>query len=192
MKTYNIRITGATMLLFGKMLTESKQSKETHEQFEERIWRKRAGTDENGHVIHSGYALPFALEAAGKRLQIPIKGAGKSTYTKLFRQGVCPVGDAAVINPENGKPVTADDLVALPLAVPSDGQHGGKKRVVRIFPHLRKWGMVTQLMVLDDKITEEVLMSHLVEAGQYIGMGAMRAENGHIGGRFHVDSIEAA
>jgi hypothetical protein len=84
-----------------------------------------------------------------------------------------------------------DDVEGQPLFVPSDGKRGSGKRVIRIFPTIHYWSTTARVLILDGKIDEPVLHEHATEAGQFIGFGSMRVENGGSNGRFKVTSIKA-
>jgi hypothetical protein len=89
----------------------------------------------------------------------------------------------------NGQPIKAASIEPLWLNVPSDGQTGGTKRVPKAFPEVKEWKGTVEVVVLDDVITKDVLMRHLTQAGNFIGLGAMRVANGGICGRFQVVSL---
>ena len=177
--TYDIFSKG--VLFFGTAVFDKKQNDETHEQFEERTWKKKVRQLESGQVYIQPFALKNALESAGSRLNKKL--TGKSTYTKLFRQGIV-VNDEIPLFKSDGKPVTIADIEPVPMFVPSDGKRGSGKRVMRIFPQLKAWHATVELTCLDARLTKEVVLEHLEEAGKFIGFGSMRAENGGVAGRF--------
>src|SRR5438445_4213931 len=93
----------------------------------------------------------------------------------------------------SGRPLKSEDVQPLWLNVPSDGMTGGTKRVPKAFPQISSgWQGTADIHVLDDTITKDVLLRHLTEAGNFIGVGAMRVQNGGISGRFKVLSINEA
>lgn len=195
MQTKTFKVTLSSMpgsqFMSGCPVTSSKGPNETHEQFEERTWKEKIRTNKQGEVVLNQFALKNALEGSAKRLKRKIPGEGKSTYTKLFVQGVM-VGKNPLLKTKAGKPYKRDDFQGIPLFVPSDGNRGSKTRVTRIFPTIDEWQCELELIVIDPKITEDVLQEHLNEAGIFIGLGSMRAENGGVNGRFIVDSITKA
>lgn len=73
--------------------------------------------------------------------------------------------------------------------VPSDGKAGGGSRVKKKFPVIREWSGEVTFYILDDTITEDVFEAHLKEAGNFIGIGRFRPENGGFYGRYSIDKI---
>lgn len=192
-KTYRVTITSmpGSEFMSGAAITSTKGPNETHEQFEQRSWPEKIRTNKDGFVLLNQFALKNALESAAKRLKRKIPGEGNSTFTKLFVQGVM-IGAMPILKGVDGQPCKADAFDPRPLFVPSDGKRGGGKRVYRIFPTIAGWSCDIDVIVIDPKITEDVLREHLTEAGVFIGLGSMRAENGGVNGRFIVQKIEAA
>lgn len=193
MKTYRVTLTGVSEMFFGRPVLEPKLKNETHEQHDARTAPQKVYVEQIGERKGTVYIQPFALknglESAAKRIQRPIPGQGKSTYSKLFRQGVMCV-EKIYLTDHAGKPLTLDDVKMLRIFVPSDGKRGSGKRVWRTFPQVTEWAAVGVIHIVDPKIDEEILTEHLVEFGQYIGMGSMRVENGGIAGRFAVESVD--
>lgn len=176
--------------MYGMNTGEEKLGNETHEQFEARTWQKKIRTNKNGEVVLNQFAIKNALEGAAARLKRKIPGERNSTFTKLFRQGIM-IGSLPVLKDGKGKPYKVDGFEGRALFVPSDGKRGGPKRVHRIFPTVEQWSCECEVIVIDPKITDEVLKEHLAETGIFIGLGSMRAENGGVNGRFTVESIVA-
>lgn len=188
MKTYEVKITGVVEVMFGKPVTSPKEKNETHDQHDARTASEKLHMTPDGSVYIQPFALKNALESSAKRIQRPVPGQGKSTYSKLFRQGVICL-DRLMLTKSDGSPVKLDDVVMQRLFVPSDGRRGGGKRVWRTFPTVTEWSATTTIHVADQKIDEDILREHLVEAGQFLGFGSMRVENGGIAGRFRIDSV---
>lgn len=178
-------------MLFGRQYVVAKQSKESPAQYEERTWRERLHTDAAGNVVLSPLSIKNCLRDAAKYLSEPIQGKGKATYTKHFKSGVM-VFEQTVLKGSNGQPIKAELVEPLWLNVPSDGMTGGTKRVPKAFPQVKDWTGTVDVSVLDDLISKDVLLRHLTEAGNFIGLGAMRVANGGISGRFKVVSINEA
>lgn len=181
--TQRFDIISAAPMFFGAPVFEKKKSDETHEQFEERTWKMKVRQNEAGQVYIQPFALKNALEAAGSRLNMKL--TGKSTYTKLFRQGVM-INEDILLFDRNGNPVTIDSVKPIPMFVPSDGKRGSGKRVMRVFPQLMAWQASVEIVCFDQRLTEDVVRTHLEEAGKFIGFGSMRVENGGVAGRFAV------
>jgi len=186
MITYSIKIEGRSDFCYGKHVAEKKTSEETHEQYEERTWKQKIHCDpDTQECFIQPFAIKNGLESAAKWLSMGIPGDYKKTFTKRFTSGVL-VYDRVSLSNGNGHKITQDKVVPLWLFVPSNGQRGGPKRVERVFPVLSKWSGVFEVVVLDEKITHEVLEKHLEAFGRFIGLGSMRVENGGVNGRFAV------
>ena len=65
-----------------------KQNKEGAADYEERTWRNKLHSDENGNVCIPPVAFKFAIDGAAKRLRMQIPGKGKSEYGKHLAGGV--------------------------------------------------------------------------------------------------------
>jgi hypothetical protein len=174
---------GVGPIFFGKHVAEPKRDNETHEQLERRTWPQKIHLDENGEIILPGLAFKNALDSAGSWLGTKIPGKGNATYAKRFRCGVVIDSDLKILNGA-GQSATPEDIEEIEMFVPSDGKRGGGKRVSKIFPRLPEWSANGVCYVMDEAITEDVFCSHLKAAGQFIGFGSMRVENGGTTGRF--------
>lgn len=160
-----------------------KTNKELPRDYEERTWRDRLHVDEKSEVFIPPMALKNCLSEAAKYLGIQIPGKGQNKYTKHFEAGVL-VMDAVRLG------VKKDRVEGEWFFVPSDGKRGGGKRVMKCFPVIREWKGVATWYVLDDTITSDVFEKHLIEAGQFIGIGRFRPRNNGFYGRFTVDKFE--
>lgn len=189
MKAYAFDGVGVSEYFFGKRLESTKRDDETHAQFDARCWREKVNVTEDGQCFISQFALKNGLESAGKRLQLKVPGMGKSTFTKLFTQGLLCF--EPLLMELDGKPITLDDVKPRVMFVPSDGKHLSKQgRVDKTFPVLTKWGFHATMIVADDKITIDILARHLEEMSKYIGFGAMRVESGGINGRWAMSNLQ--
>lgn len=157
--------------------------KEGKDEYEKRTWKGRLHTNESGNVIIPPMAFKNMLSDAARYLGIQIPGKGKSTYTKHFEAGVM-VLDPMVL------PVKDEDVKGQWLHVPSDGKRGGSKRVMRCFPLIPSWQGEVIIHVLDDTITKDVLLDHLQQGGQFIGIGRFRPRNNGYYGRFEVVDLK--
>jgi len=175
-----VTLTGISPYSQSKVITSAKEPKETHDAHEERTWRERLHTTEDGFVFIPPNVLKNCLSEAAKYLSKKVPGAGKATYTKHFEAGVMVLEPAAL-------PIKAVDVRPERLFVPSDGKRGGGKRVWKNFPHIPAgWTTTTEVMILDPLITEDVFREHIEEAGNYIGIGRFRPRNNGYYGRFTV------
>jgi len=183
MKTAIIKLKSVTPYSQSKYLSIEPDKQETRGDFETRIWREKAHYDEDENVYIPPMAIKFALQSAGKRLGMQIKGKGKKTYTAILTSGLS-IPKPIYLG------VKKSDMKRNDVLCHSDGVRGSGKRVWRYFPTLHQWSATFEMAILDDLITEEILTTHLEEAGKYIGIGQGRAESGNDFGRFEVVSVE--
>lgn len=157
-----------------------KLDKERPDDWEMRTWRERLSTTDDGSVFIPPMAFKKSIETAARFLGMQIKGRGKTTYTKHFKAGVL-VTDGMILG------VKKDDVAGEVFFVPADGKSGA--RVKRKFPVIQAWSGDVTFYVLDDTITPDVFEAHLKEAGNFIGIGRFRPENGGFYGRYAVDHV---
>lgn len=160
-----------------------KLEKELHGDYEDRTWRMKLHTDHaTGRVVLPAMAFKWCIASAAKRLQMQIAGKGKSTYTKHFLSGVLVMENLLL-------PIKPEDVPATPVYANADGVRGSGKRVMRFFPTVHEWSGDIAFHVIDDVIKPEIFEAVLTEAGNFIGIGQFRPENGGYCGRFKVDRI---
>lgn len=162
----------------------SKLDKEGPDEYDQRTWRERAHYDPETRICEiPGMAFKMAMADAAKRMQVRIPGKGKSTYTKNFLSGL--------IVPENPSlGVSVDDAFCEVVNCHSNGIRGSGSRVKRRFPMFKRgWQVEVQFMVIDDEIPQDLFMQVLKEAGNLIGVGRFRPQNGGYLGRFRVRAI---
>lgn len=156
-----------------------KKEKEGNDDFEKRIWPEKMHYNKNGDVYIPPMGFKQALDEAARYLSLQVPGRGKTTYTKHFKSGVLCT-----------KPVMLgmkkEDIKGEQLLMNSDGVRGSGKRVPRTFPVIPEWKAEVEFAILDDLITEDVFIRILREAGQLIGVGRFRPQNGGYYGRFSV------
>lgn len=152
---------------------------ESNADYEKRTWRERCHVDGKGHIVIPPMAFKNCLSEIAKYLSVQIPGRGKSTYTKHIEAGIM-VLDGLVL------PETKDTVDGEWLFVPASGRRGDGKRVSKCFPVIREWTGDVTFHVLDDVVTREVFEQHLVEAGNFIGIGRFRPRNNGYYGRFKV------
>lgn len=159
----------------------AKHDKERPDDYEARTWKERLHYTADGHVFIPPMAFKKAVETAARFLGMQIKGRGKSTYTKHFKAGVLVTEGLTLKLHKN-------DVPGEWFFVPSDGKPGSGSRVKRCFPCVREWEGDVRFYILDDVITEDIFVPHLKEAGNFIGIGRFRPENGGFYGRFQLES----
>lgn len=185
MTTFVAILKSTSPLSFGRYYAQEvpKKDKESAADYEERTWRERLHITEDGKVFIPPLAFKNCLDSAAKYLGRQIPGKGKATYTKHFVSGVL-VMDPLVL------PVKKNAVKGEWRYVPADGMPGGPKRVMKCFPVIPKWEGNVEIQVLDDTVTCEVLEDHLVQAGQFIGVGSFRPQNRGVYGRFKLVSLK--
>jgi hypothetical protein len=181
------QVIGMADLMVSRYLLDKKQDGETYEQFEERIWKKKLWVNPEGQCYLNSFCVTNSLLSAAKWLGRKVEG--RTTFASRFVKGISPGSSVLLFKPD-GSPMTVEDVDPIPLPVPSDGKHGGTKRVPRIFPTFHQWVAHGDFDVFDGKITPDQIHDHLRCVGQFIGWGAMRVENGGINGRFRIDKLD--
>ena len=160
----------------------AKIERELADAYEARTWKQRLHRDAKGMVFIPPMSLKNCLAEAAKYMGIQIPGKGKSNYTKHFEAGIL------IFEPiELG--IHADDVNGEWLFLDSNGKKGSGTRVKRCYPRIDHWSGTALIHVLDEIITEDVLLKHLEAAGSFIGMGRFRPRNGCFYGRFKVNSL---
>lgn len=173
-----------TPLSMSKFIPPEKNPKETHDDYEKRIWQKRLHYNQKtGEVEIPPMMFKNCLSESAKFLSISIPGKGKSTYTKHFEAGVICVSPMPI-------GVQWDQVPCDVLHVPSDGRRGGSTRVIKHFPRIDSWEGTAEFYVVDETITKPVFERVLREAGNLIGLGRFRPRNNGYYGRFSVESLE--
>jgi hypothetical protein len=175
--------------MFGRPIHDQKRDDETHEQFDERSWKKRCNVDAEGRLVIGADAVHRSLLSAGRWLSMKL--VGKKTYTKRFEAGLVALKPTFPIS--NGKStLTPDDCEKTPLYVPSDGKKGGSKRVWRIFPVIKPGWQCSPAFIITDEslLVSGIFEKHIQCAGLHDGMGAMRIGTGGRNGMYTVANIE--
>lgn len=186
MKVATVHFESASPLCFGRFHNTPKLDREQPDVYEERTWRERLHyNNQDGSVYIPANAIRKCIQGAAKFLGMPVKGKGKNTYTKHFETGIM-VLDPIIL------PVKKDDVTRLTLAVPSDGKPGGTTRVTRHFPIIYKWEGQTDILIMDEIITQDVLLEHLYAAGQFIGLLTFRPRQREDKGRFGASIVNWA
>ncbi len=155
----------------------------THNEFEKQNWRERMHVTKDGYVFIPPMAFKNCIAEAAKYKSIQIPGKGKATYTKHFEAGIL-VLDPVVL------PIKAKDVEPLKLFVPASGRRGDGSRVWKWFPVIDQWEADVTFNIFDETIDKEVFEAHLVDAGQFIGIGFFRPRKNGYFGRFSVEGIK--
>ena len=159
------------------------QDKEAHDAYDKRTWRNKAHADRDGRVFIPPMAFKGAVAEAASFLKLRIPGRGRSEYGKHMAAGILCVQPLVL-------PITKEQLHYEDVFCDSNGKRNSGSRVWRRFPLIEDWSGSVEFNVLDRTITPEVLIKHLVEAGQFVGIGRFRPINRGYYGRFQLVDFE--
>lgn len=179
MKTATIELTSAAPMTQSRKHNVPKLERELSDAYESRTWKEKAHLNEGGFITIPAFALKCSLTAAAKYSGEQIPGKGKSTWTKKFQSGVIIPEDAIT-------DCTTADIKPTTINANADGVRGSGKRVERTFPTVHKWKAKLTVFIADEIITREILERFFTMAGQFVGVGQYRPENGGVNGRFSV------
>ncbi|MCB1116089.1 MAG: hypothetical protein KDK71_06425 [Chlamydiia bacterium] len=167
----------------SRMHDTPKLDKETWDAHEARTWREKSTYNAEGIIEIPAMAFKQSLDRAAKVLGDQIPGKGKATYSKFFVSGVLCTDNVPL-------GIHKDEVPSVTINANSDGVRGSGKRVKRTFPQIAEWNGTAQFIILDDTITPEVFERTLTTAGQIVGIGRFRPENGGLNGRFRPTKFE--
>ena len=160
-----------------------KLNKELPDAYEERTWRERIHSNDEGNIVIPKMSFSNCIKEGAKYESRKIKGKNNATYTKHFESGIMVMDDLVL-------PYKKDEVEGEWLFVPSDGKRGGSKRVLKCFGLIPEWEGWVRYYVLDDIITEDVFRSTLELSGLLRGIGRYRPANMGWYGRFKVVQIK--
>lgn len=179
MRTVTVILESTAPYSQSRMHDTPKLDKERPDDYEVRTWREKTTCNADGIIEIPAMGLKQALDRAAKVIGEQIPGKGKATYTKFFTSGVLCTGNVSL-------GVHKDEVAGQTINANSDGVRGSGKRVKRTFPVIPAWKGTAEFIILDDTITPEVFERTLRTAGQIVGIGRFRPENGGLNGRFKV------
>lgn len=156
--------------------------KEGKDAYAARTWASHLHLNEAGNIVLPAMSIKNGLSTTARRLGMKIPGKRNSTFTKHFDGGLMVFGDIDL-------GIAPADAECEKLFLPSDGVRGSGKRVWKYYPRINAWACTFDIHVLDDTITEKVLIEHLEEFGKYVGVGRFRPQNGGFYGRFEVTKV---
>jgi hypothetical protein len=160
-----------------------KQAKETHDEYDRRVWREKSTTDAYGQIVVPAAAFKQAIDSAAKMLSIQIPGKGKATYTKEFVRGVS-VFEALPLG------IAKAEVPFVRIHANADGIRGSGKRVFRTFPIVpAPWGGRLDIHVISETVPDEIVERVVKASGLFVGVGRFRPENGGTNGRFQAEGF---
>tara|TARA_B100000749_G_scaffold278115_1_gene268195 strand:+ start:1895 stop:2485 length:591 start_codon:yes stop_codon:yes gene_type:complete len=182
--TATCHLSSASVYSQSRPYQVEKKPRETPGDYEKRTWRERMHLSEKnpGFIVIPAMQFKNSLAECAKYMSQQIPGKGKATYTKHFEAGVI-IMDSMELD------IKADDVKGETVFVPSSGKRGDGNRVYKTFPKIPSWAGVVEFTIFDHTITEAVFKEHLMQAGQFIGIGRWRPRNNGLYGRFTVDKV---
>jgi len=168
---------------FSRRFEDKRPDTEDPEEYEKKTWREKAHYNGDGEVIIPAEMFKKALVNAAKIRAENIPGKGNATYTSRMKAGVIVENDIPL-------GIKKDQLECQGVFVDSQGGRGGTQ-VYRLFPIVREWeGVLNVLVTLDEIIRKDVFEKYIRLAGMIAGVGRYRPERGGKYGRFKVEKIE--
>jgi hypothetical protein len=179
---YQVELEGVGPIGFGRRYrTEASGTKAISER-NEKCWKERMWLDpKTDEIIFNPLGLKNCLSTAAKKKGMKVPGMGQTKFSSVFRSGV-HVFDPIRFGVKSSK--ARKEVLDLPVP------NNAGSRQPTLFPVLDKWTAKTTIEVVDENITEDVLKTHLEVAGNVVGLGALRVENGGIWGRFKLKSLK--
>lgn len=166
--------------------TAKESANESADAYDARTWREHMHVNDAGQVYLPPMALKKSIEEAAQFRGERIPGKGQATYSKHFMAGVMIMDPILLVSKATGKPIMRDDVPCDRLYLNADGKKGSGSRVWRRYPRIDNWTGNATLYVVDDVLTEDVVLKFIREAGMFIGAGRFRPRNGGFYGRFSV------
>jgi len=183
MRDVYVTIEGLTPLSLSRHPGEEKNDGEQWEDYEKRIWRRRAHVNDAGNVVAPGVFFKLALDEGVKKKNEKIKGKGHQTYSGLFASGTCAMNDIDL-------GVKLENLKAIQVYCHSNGKRGPGGRVMRWFPFIPNWGGQLHMRLFNDAIPKEVFEEFFEFAGVNAGVGRGRPSTGCAAGNGRFKPIE--
>jgi len=185
MKRVTIKIQGITPYSASRKTDEiPMMDRESHADYEQRVWRDKVTTDAQGRVCIPAMAFKQGIDTAGYKLGEKVPNRRGATFKNFITSGIVCEGDAPLR--VNGSWLTKDDAKPVTISANADGVRGSAKRVPRTFPVFNQWECEVVFVVTDDILTEAVVEQHVKALGVLVGVGRFRPEKGGPNGRFKV------
>lgn len=164
--------------------------RESHEDYDARVWRDHCTTNSSGQVCIPAMALKQAIDTAAYKAGIKIPGRRGATFKSFFASGFFCNGDVPLFNADTA--LTKDRAEMIAIWADSKGKRGatGGSRVKRRYPVFPTWHGEAEFTIIDDIIVPEIFEQHIKIAGMIVGIGRFRPEMGGTNGRFRVTKCE--
>lgn len=181
-RTCKAVLKGVSIYSPSRFVEEPKQRGEEHDAYERRTWRDKAHRNVDNYVVIPLMSFKKALDGAAAFTPRKVKGRGAQTYSKQMKSGVLLTeGMTLAIKVEDMRCET------FMCSIKGDARGVGG-RVPRVFPMIDDWGGELTFYITNPTVQRDIFEEYLREAGQFIGIGRFRPENGGVNGRFSVES----
>ena len=178
MRTVQVELESKTPYSQSRQHETPKLDGESSDAHELRTWREKCNVDDKGQLYIPAMAFKQCLDNAAKKSGMQIPGKGKSTYSKFFTADCICDNNVPLVG------IFKKDVPSVRIPANVDGKRGSGKRVWRTFPQIAQWKATAHFTILDDTITPAVFEKIMKLAGNSIGIGRFRPENGGLNGRF--------
>lgn len=188
MLSLSLTIEGIAAYSQSKKLDVAKDQDESHDDFENRIWRQKAHVGPDGDsIVIPGHAVHQMLVVGAQKGRLKPKAA-KSAREGLANRlvtGIAIQGDA-----DTDMKLSKASVVGINAHV--NGKRGSGSRVVRKFPEWPTgWHAHFDVLVLDDSLTAEDIEAAAKWGGLVCGLGRFRPQNMGHNGRHTLLRVEA-
>jgi len=172
-------------IMYDKSVEPRNTKSESYEEYEERIWRKKAHYNDDGIVvcpyqwIRKGLIASQALSA--NPIKPPNARRNSATLKQNFISGIIITENFPIIGRDG--PVTEKDLVEFRCMVSPQ-----KGKVLCIRPMIQlPWYIDIEIYISDSTISEKNVLECMEWCGHFNGIGDWRPQKGGIYGMFDIE-----
>lgn len=173
----------------SKKLPDKKGRSESYDDYEDRVWQKKAHVAEDGDsiVIPAHGIHQMLVEGAKKgRLQPKAAKSAREGLANRLVTGIAVMSDAATS-------MKLSKARCVAINAHANGKRGSGTRVTRKFPEWADgWTAEFDVLVVDDSVTVDDVQAALEWGGLVCGLGRFRPENMGSNGRFTVKTCKAS
>lgn len=172
MNIFEATIEGVAPIVFNKIpnLDKPKEGKKTkanvdHNALEHANWKDKLYVYDNGMLYVPEECIHQCMKNGAKHWGVKIPGQGSKTYTSLI--------DCSVMTSDIELGVHKEDNNAIKefgRNVNGTPNKPTRAMVYKIRPQLPIWGGKFKIFTLDDRLTGDILVSILDQAGTYVGL----------------------
>ena len=199
MKTAVIEIEGIAPYSASAQHSTPHIEGEDHDTYDKRTWREKAHVHADGRVYIPGISLAKGLVSTAMQLGDKVPGRGAKRWGSVFKSGLMSPSPIDLLQPPESrvvtsdvtpnkgwKPILKDELQYVDVFCDATPGKPSGGRVWRRFPIVHQWSGTATILVINDTITEAVLMRHLELCGQINGLGRWSPRASGEFGRFKV------